>query len=108
MNKYKAKKVKFEGYTFDSKKEFKRYLELKLLKRAKENPIILIEPQYKLSIDINKKHVCNYYADFRLTYKDGTIEYEDVKGYKKGQAYSMFRLKKKLVKAVLDLDIIEI
>ena len=34
MSKYKAKKVTYDGITFDSRKEAKRYVELKLLERA--------------------------------------------------------------------------
>jgi hypothetical protein len=46
-------------------------------------------------------------VDFIVTYSD-RVEYIDVKGYKKGCAYQMFRLKKKMVEAFHGIEIIEV
>lgn len=105
-NKFNAKKVEYNGRLYDSTKEAKRSFELDALKRAGE--IKSIEYQPRFDIIINDKKVCKYFADFRVEYPDGRIEIEDAKGYKKGSAYAIFRLKKKLVKAMFDVDVIEV
>jgi len=107
MNKYNAIKTVVDGITFDSKKEARRYSELKLLERAKE--IICLELQPRLDIVVNGTKVCFYKGDFRYyDVVDKSFVIEDVKGCKKGGAYAMFRLKKKLVKACYNIDIVEI
>lgn len=105
-NKFKAQKTTYNGQIFDSKKEATRAYELNALLRQKE--IASFERQIKFDITINGMKVCTYIADFRVVYPDGHVEIEDVKGYKKGSAYSVFRLKKKLMKATHGIDIIEI
>ena len=105
MNKFHAKKTEYNGRIYDSKKEAHRSFELDMLEKAGE--ISNIEYQPPFPIVINKVKVCLYKADFKYTEKDGTVIIEDVKGYKKGSAYAMFRLKKKLVLAVYGIDILE-
>lgn len=105
-NKFGAKKTVYNGVTYDSKKEAHRRFHLDCL--AKKGDIVKIEDQPVFDIVINDTKVCKYKADFRVTYKDGSVEVEDVKGLKKGAAYQIFRLKKKLVKAIYNVDIIEI
>ena len=100
-NKYNAKKVKLEGYTFDSKAEARRYGELKLLLKAKKISDIAVHPV--LGIYVNDKKICNYVADF--SYQENGIEvFEDVKGIRT----STYVLKKKLVKAIYGIEIREI
>ena len=88
-SKYHAKKIKWEGQTFDSKKEFNRYLELRLLERA--GKIKNLERQVKIPLlpsqkDENGKVIeraVTYIADFVYfdTEQNKTIV-EDAKGMK--------------------------
>lgn len=104
-NKFNARKTTYNGVVYDSKKEAKRAFELDLL--IKKGEIKKVETQPEFDIIINGMRVCKYKADFKVIYPDGKIVYEDVKGLKQGAAYQVFRLKKKLVKAVFGIDIIE-
>ena len=110
MNKFNAIKHTVGGITFDSKKEAAYYSSLLQLRQA-ENPaerVVLIERQTRYDICIKNKYIGYYKADFRVAYADGKQKVVDVKGYKKGAAYSLFRLKKKLVEAIYDIEIIEV
>jgi hypothetical protein len=93
-NKYRAVKVKAEGITFDSKLEYKRYQELKLLEHAGEIKELRVHPKYVC--DINNIHVANIEMDFEYwdVYK-GRPVVEDVKGYDN----PLSKLKRKLLKA---------
>ena len=115
-NKYKAVKTTIDGITFDSKKEAKRYTELKLLEKAGHITHLELQPEYQITI--NGAKICKYKADFRYFTvrqenreqytnskgewqtptitgdKEGQIV-EDVKGYKT----PIYRLKKRLVEA---------
>ena len=103
-NKYNAKKVKLDGFTFDSKAEARRYGELKLLQKAGKISKLDVHP--KISIHVNDKFVCNYIADFNYYDQErrGKNVYEDVKGVKT----PVYNLKKKLVKAIYGIEIREI
>ena len=115
-SKYKAVKTTIDGITFDSKKEAKRYTELKLLEKSGMITHLELQPTY--DITINGAKICKYKADFRYFTvrqenneqyynskgewqtptmtgdKEGQIV-EDVKGFKT----PIYRLKKKLVEA---------
>jgi len=104
-NKYNAKKVVIDGITFASGKEGKRYNELKLLVKAGVISGLELQPKYRCVV--NDHLVCTYIADF-LYYENGKEVVEDVKGYKKGSAYQHYRTKVKLVKALYNIDIVEI
>ena len=88
---------------FDSKWEAERYGQLVMLQRA--NQIRDLVTQVKFDIKINNEKICTYIADF--TYyeknKDGVEEFivEDAKGLET----AVFRLKKKLMKAVNNIEI---
>ena len=102
MNKYGAKKIKdpASGYTFDSKKEFIRWCELRILERAgkisnlqRQVKYVLIPSQKDPKGKVLEREV-SYVADF--VYIDnalGQVVVEDVKGYKT----EVYRLKKKLL-----------
>lgn len=109
-NKYGARKAEYNGMTFDSQKEADHASSLDLLRRATSDSERVVEVEYQVpyEIVIKGKKCFKYYADFRVTYADGRVEVQDVKGYKKGQAYQMFRLKKKCVEAEYGIEIIEI
>ena len=115
--KYHSKKTVIDGITFDSKKEAERYSELKLLERCGaisnlelQKVYELIPAQYELyerygkngnRIKDGKKCIeksCVYKADFvYIDNETGQQVVEDVKGYKGGQAYSLFTIKRKLM-----------
>lgn len=98
MNKYNAKKAEIDGITFDSKKEARRYAELKLLLRGGEIRDLRLQVEYELIPKQAGERACNYIADF--VYQDvrtGETVVEDVKGYKKGAAYNIFAIKRKLM-----------
>ena len=107
-NKYNAKKTDYRGHMYDSKKEaeYARGMDLAMKVGAEGAPVSW-ERQVKMPVRLNDKHICNYILDFKVTYSD-RVEYIDVKGYKKGPAYSMFRLKKKLVEAYHEIIITEV
>lgn len=109
MNKYHNIKTVVDGITFDSKLEAKRYGELKLLEKG--NLIFGLELQPKFPIVVNGKKICTYIADFKYILKTsqpqgvGSEEIiEDVKGMKT----PIYNLKKKLMKAIHGIDIVEI
>ena len=103
VNKYNARKTIVDGITFDSKKEAARYQELKMLERA--NEIYHLECQKKFSLDVNEMHIANYFCDFY--YYDARLDKyttEDVKGI----LTPVYRLKKKLMLACHDIEIVEV
>lgn len=100
MSKYHARKVTDDGVTFDSMAEHRRYCQLKLLLSAGEIVRLEVHPRYPLVV--NGVKVCTYEADFR--YRDGTrTVVEDVKGVKT----PAYIIKRKLMKAIYDIDILE-
>ena len=104
FNKYGNIKTVVDGIKFDSKKEAKRYGELKLLEKCGEIESLKLQP--KFPIVVNDVKVCTYIADFEYIdrkRKDCITIIEDVKGVKT----SIYNLKKKLMKAVYKIDIFE-
>lgn len=76
---------------FASKKEMKRYAELRLLERAGEVQDLELQPEFRVSI--NDQHYCTYTADFAYTEKgERVIEELKSTGTAKDAAY---RLRKK-------------
>lgn len=103
--KYRNKKTEIDGYVFDSILESNRYLELKGMTCAKPKLISHLELQPKFKCDVNGKHICNYYADFRYWDEgSGAWIVEDVKGVRT----TVYRLKRKLVEALYSIRIYEI
>lgn len=88
MAKYKNKKITVDGIAFDSKKEAKRYQELKALEQAGailnlrlQVKYILIPAQYGI---VDGKRKClerevTYIADFEYYDSDGNKHVEDTK-----------------------------
>jgi len=112
MNKYRNKKVEFDGYIFDSIKEKNRYVELKMLQDRGYIKNLKIKPLYKLIPGNDKFRSIKYEADFSYDSEYGfrcewEFIVEDVKpdyknytaerNYKKTAAYQMFLVKKKLM-----------
>src|ERR1700719_1323265 len=77
-NKYNNISKVYNGRSYMSKKEAEYARELDFRQKAKE--ITEIVPQYKISLDINNHHICNYYVDFLVILADDTKELHEVKG----------------------------
>lgn len=117
-NKYHNRKVIVDGLKFDSIKEAKRWRELCLLYRAgeigevKRQVEFVLIPAQRYRDDSGKIHTeraVKYVADY--TYRDarsGKMIIEDVKGYKGGQAYAVFKIKKKLMRFIHGLEVREV
>ena len=104
-SKYRNRKTTYKGIQFDSQKEENRYRELELLERAGQIRSIECQPRYDLIVNGHKLGF--YRGDFR--YKDvatDAVVLEDVKSPVTRTA--VYMLKKKLVKALYDVEIVEI
>lgn len=102
-NKYNAKKVVIQGETFDSMAEARRWRDLTWLQRggvirglSRQVKYTLIPNQYDSKGKLIERGVC-YIADFVYQDENGKLVVEDVKGYKKGPAYAVFVIKRKLM-----------
>lgn len=104
-SKYGAKRITVDGILFDSKREAERYLELK--GEEKRGFIRDVKTQVSFNCIVNGELICRYIADFQYTTPHRVVV-EDVKGYKKGAAYGIFRIKKKLMKACNRIDVEEV
>jgi hypothetical protein len=97
MTKYHSKRVEAAGHLFDSRAERDFYL-LCLLPLKQSDIIAGIEfqPKYELQPafrkDGKKYRPIYYIADFEVTYRDGTVDIIDVKGFET----PVFKLKQKL------------
>lgn len=111
--KYGNIKTEVDGIIFDSVKEAARYGELKLLVKAEEICDLEVQPRYELKV--NGIRLGAYVGDFRyfryieplVSVRQGydRVEVvEDVKGVKT----PVYRLKKKLMLALHNIDIEEI
>lgn len=104
-SKYRAKRVIINNINFASKKEGARYLELSVMRNAGLISCLVLQPVYELVV--NDILICKYKPDFEYIQKFERIV-EDVKGYKKGVAYNVFKMKQKLMKAIHKIDVVEI
>lgn len=103
MSKYGAIKTEVDGITFASKKEARRYSQLRLLERVGEITDLKLQPRFPLTL--NGIKVCTYVADFQ--YRDlGTDEVvvEDVKGVRT----ALYKLKAKFFSALHGFPIREV
>ena len=99
--KYNNKKVSIDGRTFDSKLEASRYVELK---RLQEGGIISgLQCQVPFALEINGNLICKYICDFRYVDIDGKMVTEDAKG----DRTRVYAIKKKLMKALHGIEILE-
>jgi hypothetical protein len=98
-HKYNAKKVRLDGFTFDSQREAAYYAELKLRERAHEISGIRIHPAFH--IEIQGRPICKVILDFAYTTKDGDDVYVDVKGVDT----ALSKLKRKMVEAAYGIDV---
>lgn len=112
--KYHNKKIIRNGEKWDSIKEYQRWVELCILEQGsliselrRQVKFVLI-PSQRIDGKVVERE-CAYYADF--VYKDnetGETVVEDVKGYKGGGAYEVFKIKRKLMLHVHGIRIMEV
>lgn len=130
-NKFGAKQIKdpATGYVFDSRAEFCRWCELRILERAgrisglrRQVKYELIPSQREESTEVYKagpqkglpkpgaviEKACFYVADFEYYDADGKLVVEDTKGCKKGAAYDLFVVKRKLMLWVHGIKVKEV
>lgn len=130
-NKFGARKVTdpITGFQFDSKKEYHRWCELSWLERAgrisklqRQVEFELIPTQREASTEVYKagpqkglpkpgtliEKNTKYVADFVYRDADGKTVVEDTKGLKKGAAYDLFVIKRKLMLFVHGIKVKEV
>jgi len=105
MSKYHNIKTEIDGHKFDSLKEGRHYVFLKTREKLGEIEGLELQPRFDLVIN---KMKCGFYrADFLyLDKRTGEQIVEDVKS--KPTMTTVYRLKKKLVKALYNIDIVEV
>lgn len=96
-SKYQNRKTELDGVTYDSKKEARRAAELNLMLKNGEIITLARQVRFRLTKGIE------YVADFVYTTKDGEQIIEDVKGMKT----DVYKLKKKLMKELRGIEILE-
>lgn len=97
-HKFRAIPINIEGIKFASKKEAKRYQELKLLQKTGELVFFLRQTPFHLPGN------AKYLSDFICFWQDETVTIEDVKGIRT----PMYILKKKLVESLYPIKILEV
>lgn len=109
MSKYRAKKTEVDGIVFDSKKEAKRYQELKLFERTgvisdlqRQVKFVLI-PAQRIKGKVVERE-CSYIADFIYKDKEGNTVVEDTKGFRTAD----YIIKRKLMLWVHGIKIVEV
>lgn len=112
-NKFKAEKVELDGMTFDSKKEHRRYIELKAMQQRgeirdlKHHTKFELAPKTKIEGEKRAKPALRYFADFTYYRSTGEFVVEDVKSAATRKLES-FRNKKHLMKTVHNIDVREV
>ena len=118
--KYKNKRVEFDGLIFDSLKEKRRYCELQILQKQGIISDLRLQVPYELlpaiyediTIQLKTKtktkrklvqRATTYVADFVYT-RDGKEMVEDVKGFRTKE----YELKKKMMRSLLGIEIQEL
>jgi hypothetical protein len=121
-NKYGAKKITdpITGFVFDSKKEYHRWCELRLLERAGRISDLQRQVKYELIPKQDGERACTYLADFvykvpvhkqytndegHLVFADG---WETVVEDAKGVRTDAYKIKKKLMLWVHGIKIQEV
>jgi len=97
-HKFRAIPTKVDDIKFASKKEAKRYQDLKLLQQA--GKVLFFLRQTPFHLPGNVKYVC----DFVVFWENGEVTIEDVKGMKT----PIYVLKKKQVETLYPVKITEI
>jgi hypothetical protein len=106
-SKYGAVPTVVDNIRFASKKEAKRYEELKLLSTGVKPYVMGLQLQPEWDLVVNGVLICKYRADFTYVLFGGyewSVIVEDVKGIRT----PAYKLKKKLMKAIHGIEIQEV
>lgn len=101
--KYNNKKTTVNKQTFDSKREARRFLQLKSLEKAGQIFDLQCQVKFELIPKQDGERACNYIADFVYKDADGRVFVEDVKGTKT----DVYKIKKKLMLYFHNIRIME-
>ena len=99
-NKYGNEAVTVDGLKFHSRREAKRYRELRVMQRAGQITGLRLQVSFKLIV--NGVLVCRYRADF-VYVERGARVVEDCKGFRTRE----YEMKKRLMRAVWGIEILE-
>ena len=118
-SKYGNQKITIDNITFDSTGEGLRYKELKLLEKTGQTTDLQLQKKFIIVPEIREpdtvgprgggkkgkliQSAAYYIADFVYYDKNGKLVVEDFKGFKT----DLYKLKKKLMKYIYDIDIKE-
>lgn len=91
-----------DGIRFDSKKEAEQYGKLKMLLKAGKIKAFQMQKTFKLYV--NDHHICDYRCDFVVLNLDDSEVVQDVKSSATANVRA-FQIKKKLMKAVFNIDV---
>ena len=97
-SKYHAVPLEVDNIRFASKKEARRYQELKALQHAGDVKFFLMQVPFQLPGNVK------YRLDFMVFWKTGNITYEDVKGFRT----PIYKIKRKQVEGIYPIKILEL
>ena len=101
-HKFHAVATTVDGHKFPSKKEARRYGDLKLLERAGKISQLTLQPSYTFTH--NGVEICKYVADFQYWDCEKNIPVtEDSKGVRT----PAYVIKRKLLKAFYGIEVLE-
>lgn len=110
-SKFGSRKTQVDGITFDSKREARRFAELRLMERAGEISNLQIQVPYEL-IPTQRdeetgrviERAVTYRADFVYNDRTGKMIVEDAKGYRT----DVYLIKRKLMLKVHKIRVVEV
>jgi hypothetical protein len=97
-SKYGAQRTQVDGVWFDSKREARRYIALKMFHKAGNVAWFCLQPRFILPGPVE------YRADFLVKWLSGRVTVEDAKGVRT----KTYRLKKRQVQAIYGVEIKEV
>lgn len=103
MSKYHAQRTEVDGIKFASKKEAKRYVQLKAFERVGLIKNLRLQVPYQIIAKSKYGRAIKYIADFVYIEDEQTVV-EDVKGYRT----DVYKLKKRLMAEVYGVEVKEI
>jgi len=97
-HKFNASRARYGDTIYHSKKEANYAATLDMLKKAEDpkDRVVRWERQVRVPLIVKGKLIANWYIDFLVTYGDGRVQYEEVKGF----ATETYLLKRKLFEAL--------
>lgn len=112
-SKYNARRFTADGVTWHSDKEYKRWLALRDLEANGKIHGLDRQVEFELlpkqtRADGKAERSVKYIADFVYTDERNHLVVEDVKGYRGGTAYGIYKIKRKLLLFRYGISITEV